>query len=104
MDHSKRYRFIHGVLPHWPDQRFLIISHVKEIIEQNHEKIVAQWPEAPTGIYSASMNSRNTDAQVLFASIQSVHKRAEQLGHCDLLIIDECHLLNSESSETSLRF
>ncbi|WP_422445505.1 DEAD/DEAH box helicase [Endozoicomonas sp. ALB091] len=92
--------FIHGVLQHWPDQRFLILSHVKEIIEQNHEKIIAQWPEAPTGIYSASMNSRNTDAQILFASIQSVHKRAEQLGHCDLLIIDECHLLNSESSET----
>ncbi|MBO9484145.1 DEAD/DEAH box helicase [Salinisphaera sp. G21_0] len=92
--------FIHGVLRHWPDQRFLILSHVKEIIEQNHEKIVAQWPEAPTGIYSASMGSRNTDAQILFASIQSVHKRAEALGHFDLLIIDECHLLNSERSET----
>lgn len=92
--------FIHGVLIHWPDQRFLILSHVKEIIEQNHEKIVAQWPEAPTGIYSASMGSRNTDAQILFASIQSVHKRAEELGHFDLLIIDECHLLNSERSES----
>ncbi|WP_257285150.1 DEAD/DEAH box helicase [Endozoicomonas sp. SESOKO1] len=92
--------FIHGVLKHWPDQRFLILSHVKEIIEQNHEKIVTLWPEAPTGIYSASMGSRNTEAQVLFASIQSVHKRAEQLGFFDLLLIDECHLLNSESSET----
>ena len=92
--------FIHGVMRHWPDQRFLILSHVKEIIEQNHEKIVAQWPEAPTGIYSAAMNSRNTDARILFASIQSVHKRAEQLGHFDLLVIDECHLLNSENSET----
>ena len=92
--------FIHGVMRHWPEQRFLILSHVKEIIEQNHEKIVAQWPEAPTGIYSAAMNSRNTDARILFASIQSVHKRARQLGHFDLLVMDECHLLNSENSET----
>ena len=92
--------FIHGVLKHWPDQRFLIISHVKEIIEQNHEKIVTLWPEAPTGIYSASMKSRDTDAQVLFASIQSVHKRAEELGHFDLLLCDECHLISSASSES----
>lgn len=92
--------FIHGVLGHWPDQRFLILSHVKEIIEQNHEKMVSIWPDAPTGIYSASMGSRNTDAQILFASIQSVHKRAEQLGHFDLLLIDECHLLSSENSES----
>ncbi len=92
--------FIHGVLKHWSDQRFLILSHVKEIIEQNHEKIVTLWPEAPTGIYSASMKSRDTDAQVLFASIQSVHKRAEQLGHFDLLLIDEVHTLNSERSES----
>ncbi|WP_066018507.1 DEAD/DEAH box helicase [Endozoicomonas atrinae] len=92
--------FIHGVLKHWSDQRFLILSHVKEIIEQNHEKIVTLWPEAPTGIYSASMKSRDTDAQVLFASIQSVHKRAKELGFFDLLLIDECHLLSSESSES----
>ncbi|WP_419831797.1 DEAD/DEAH box helicase [Endozoicomonas atrinae] len=92
--------FIHGVLKHWSDQRFLILSHVKEIIEQNHEKIVTLWPEAPTGIYSASMKSRDTDAQVLFASIQSVHKRAEELGHFDLLLCDECHLISSASSES----
>ena len=92
--------FIHGVMRHWPEQRFLILSHVKEIIEQNHEKIVAQWPEAPTGIYSAAMNSRNTDARILFASIQSVHKRAKELGHFDLLIVDESHLISSANSES----
>ncbi|WP_067518606.1 DEAD/DEAH box helicase [Endozoicomonas ascidiicola] len=92
--------FIRSVLEQWPEQRFLMLSHVKEIIEQNLEKLVAIWPEAPTGIYSAAIGSRNTDAQVLFASIQSVHKRAEQLGHVDLLLIDEVHTLNSERSES----
>ena len=92
--------FIHGVLEQWPDQRFLMLSHVKEIIEQNHEKLMTIWPEAPTGIYSAAIGSRNTDAQILFASIQSVHKRAEQLGHFDLLLIDEVHTLNSNRSES----
>ncbi len=92
--------FIHGVLDQWPDQRFLILSHVKEIIEQNHEKLMTLWPEAPTGIYSAAIGSRNTQDQILFASIQSVHKRAEQLGHFDLLLIDEVHTLNSDRSQS----
>ena len=92
--------FVRGAINRWPGQRFLILSHVKEIIEQNHDKLKALWPEAPTGIYSASMGSRNTDAQILFASIQSVHQRAEALGHFDLVIVDECHLINHEHSET----
>ena len=92
--------FIRGVLSHWPCQRFLILSHVKEIIEQNHEKLIALWEKAPTGIYSASMKSRDTEAAILFASIQSVYKRAAELGHFDLVVIDEAHLLSSENSET----
>ena len=35
------------------------------------------------------MKSRDTDPQVLFASIQSVYKRAKELGFFDLLLIDE---------------
>ncbi|UYM16226.1 DEAD/DEAH box helicase [Endozoicomonas euniceicola] len=92
--------FIFGVIERWHGQRFLIISHVKEIIEQNHDKMHAVWEEAPTGVYSAAMRARDTDAQILFASIQSIHKRAEELGYFDLVLIDECHLLNSENRET----
>ena len=28
--------FVEGVLKAWPDQRILIVTHVRELIEQNH--------------------------------------------------------------------
>ena len=45
--------FVEGVLKAYPDQRILIVTHVKELIEQNHDEPKGPWPEAPAGIYSA---------------------------------------------------
>jgi DNA repair protein RadD len=39
------------------------------------------------------MNRRDGFMPIVFASVQSVHKRAHQLGRFDLIIIDECHLV-----------
>ena len=38
----------------WPDTRILMLTHVKELIEQNSEKLRLHWPNAPMGIYSSS--------------------------------------------------
>ena len=46
--------FIQGVLRQWPDQRILIVTHVRELIAQNHAEMIGLWPEAPAGIYSAA--------------------------------------------------
>ena len=46
--------FIEGVLKSWPDQRILIVTHVRELIAQNHAEMIGLWPEAPAGIYSAT--------------------------------------------------
>ncbi|HEY7822773.1 MAG TPA: DEAD/DEAH box helicase family protein, partial [Acidimicrobiia bacterium] len=74
----------------WPETRVLMLTHQKELIEQNAEKVRAVWPEAPLGIYSAGLKSRDIDA-ITFAGIQSVRNRAADLGHVDLVVIDECH-------------
>jgi DNA repair protein RadD len=68
--------FIREVLEAWPDQRILIITHVRELIGQNHAELFRLWPEAPAGIYSAGLKRREIDAQILFAGIQSIHRRA----------------------------
>lgn len=81
-------------LQSWPDTRILMMSHVKELIEQNAEKMRQHWPNAPLGIYSAGMNRRDID-HITFASIQSVRKLAQHIGHRDLIVIDECHLINN---------
>jgi len=85
--------FIRGVLSDYPGQRILMLTHVKELIEQNYDKLKAIWSEAPCGIYSASLKRRDTQDAITFAGIQSVYQRAEDLGHYDLILVDECHLI-----------
>ena len=41
--------FIHGILRQWPNQRFGMITHVKELIQQNAEELLRLWPTAPLG-------------------------------------------------------
>ena len=81
-------------LQSWPDTRVLMLTHVKELIEQNAEKMRQHWPGAPLGIYSASIGRKDLGEPITFAGIQSVRNKAEELGHIDLVLIDECHLVN----------
>ena len=59
--------FIEGVLKAWPDQRILIVTHVRELIAQNHAEMIGLWPDAPAGIYSAGLGKREAQARILFA-------------------------------------
>lgn len=86
--------FIRRVLFQWPRQRFLVATHVKELIGQNAAKMQEVWPHAPYGIFSAGLNARDCMQPIIFGGVQSMYKVPELFGHRDLLIIDECHLLN----------
>ena len=77
----------------WPDTRILMLTHVKELIEQNAEKLREHWPAAPMGIYSASVGKKDVD-KITFAGIQSVRSKANLIGYVDLVIIDEAHLVS----------
>ena len=96
--------FIEGVLKAWPDQRILIVTHVRELIAQNHAEMIGLWPEATAGIYSAGLGKREAQARILFAGIQSIHRRAAEIGHTDLVLIDEAHLIPGKSSTMYRRF
>ena len=73
--------------------RVLILAHVKELLEQNAAKIAALCPDVRIGMYSAGLNRRDTENQVLVAGIQSVYNKADELGVFDLILIDEAHLI-----------
>jgi DNA repair protein RadD len=81
-------------LQNWPETSVLMLTHVKELIEQNAEKLRQHWPGAPMGIYSASIGRKCLDEPITFAGIQSVRSKAQEIGHVDLIIIDECHLVS----------
>lgn len=78
----------------WPETQILMLTHVKELIEQNAEKMLLHWPDAPLGIYSAGLKRKELNS-ITFAGIQSIAKKANLLGHIDVCVIDECHLLNN---------
>jgi len=86
------------VIQNYPETRILMLTHVKELIEQNAEKMRGHWQNAPMGIYSASLNKRDLSQPITFAGVQSVRKKAYDIGHVDLIIIDECHLVNNADS------
>ncbi|GAA0245481.1 ATP-dependent RNA helicase SrmB [Methylorubrum aminovorans] len=82
-----------------PGARICVLTHVRELVVQNHGELLAYWPEAPAGIFSAGVGRREVHAQVVFCSIQSVRDRAELFGAIDLIVIDEAHLV-PRASET----
>lgn len=90
--------FIEQVLKKYPDQRIMMITHVKELIEQNFDKIKDLWPEAPVGIYSAGVGRRDLYHPVIYAGIASIIRVIDRVGHIDLVLVDECHLISPEES------
>jgi DNA repair protein RadD len=81
-------------LQNWPETRVLMLTHVKELIEQNAEKMRQHWPNAPMGIYSASVGRKDLGEPITFGGIQSLRTKAAQIGHIDLILVDECHLIS----------
>jgi len=81
--------------------RILMVTHVKELIEQNFDKLKMHWEyppgRPPAGINSAGLNSRAFTQPIIYAGIQSVFKFAKRFGTINLLLIDECHLLSDKS-------
>jgi DNA repair protein RadD len=76
--------------------RVLVIAHVKELLEQTAGKLRLVCPELEFGIYSAGLGRRDTKAPVIVAGIQSVYKRACELGPFDLILVDEAHMIPPE--------
>lgn len=83
-------QFLQELLHDYPLMRVCVITHSKELIEQNHAELVGIWPEAPAGIFSASVGRRDTTNPIIFCGIQSVYDKVEKLGKFDLTLIDEC--------------
>ena len=91
--------FLDSVFRYYPNQRVLVLTHVKELIDQNYKKLMSIWPQAPAGINSSGLGQRDWNRPIIFAGIGSVVKQWERFGHVDLIIIDECHLV-SPNDET----
>jgi len=76
--------------------RVLMLTHVKELIQQNADELLGLCPELKEdiGFYSASLKKKVLRKPITFAGIQSIHKRAyDMVPAPDLVIVDEAHLI-----------
>ncbi|WP_299263921.1 DEAD/DEAH box helicase [uncultured Psychrosphaera sp.] len=75
-------------------RKILVLTHVKELVEQNHNKFVqySDYSGVKSGVYSAGLKLKQTQFQVTFASVQSVVRNLNAFAaEYSLVIIDECH-------------
>lgn len=86
--------FCWDTLQQYPRTKILVATHVKELVSQNHQEFLEQWPTAPAGIYSAGLGQKDTHQSVIFCGIASIVKNIEAFGHVDLMLVDECHLIS----------
>lgn len=78
--------------------RVLVLAHVKELVEQNHQKYTSYGLEA--GIFSASLGKKDQSQKAIFGSIQSVARASDEFfNDFSLVIIDECHRI-AEDGDT----
>ncbi len=82
--------------------RVLLLTHVKELLEQNREKVQIVAPEISCGYYCAGLEEKKPDASVVFGSINSVYGNVDELGHLDTVLIDEAQRVNAKSESLSM--
>lgn len=88
--------FLQRIFQLYARQRVLVLTHSRELVLQDYEKLLAVWPGAPAGINSAALGQRDTLAPIIFGSIGSVHRHADRFGQVHLIIIDEAHLISPD--------
>ena len=84
----------------WPETRILMLTKSMELITQNAQKLRAVWPNAPLGIYSASVGRKDLGEPITIGGPLSIVNVLDQLGSISLLIVDECHDISHKEEGT----
>lgn len=85
-----------------PLATFLVLTHVKELVEQNYKTYKSMHPYQDVGVCCTGVGRKDFDNKVLFGSVGTIVNSVKKVGYRSILIIDEAHLV-SPKSETSYR-
>jgi DNA repair protein RadD len=89
----------------WPEfhPRTVVLVPSKELAEQNAAKLRALLPHTiSVGFVSASLGTKKYNADVIVATIGSIHKSAHLLGNIKAVIIDEAHLVSQQAGDAGM--
>ena len=84
--------------------RVVVLAHRKELLQQNADEIRGMIPGVDVGVYSAGLKKREIHNAVVVAGIQSVFRKAEDLGRRHLILVDEAHLISDLEESMYRRF
>jgi DNA repair protein RadD len=73
--------------------RVLVLAHRKELLAQNHGVLRRLDTTVDAGLLSAGLGADNTSARALIAGTATVYRRLHRIGHVDVILLDEAHLL-----------
>lgn len=85
------------LIENYPDMRILVCTHVRELILSNYRELLNIWPFAPAGIFSAGVGRRDSNSQIIFGGVQTIARQTARIGHIDLVMVDEAHLMPRKS-------
>jgi len=78
-------------------RKILVLTHVKELVEQNHAKYQSYGLSGR--VFAAGLKRKENHHQVTFASVQSVAANLDQFrDEYSLVIIDECHRVSGKET------
>lgn len=89
----------------WPEYhpRTVVLVPSKELAEQNAAKLRALLPHTiSVGFVSASLGTKKYNADVIVATIGSIHKAAHLLGNIKAVVIDEAHLVSQKAGDAGM--
>lgn len=95
---------IEKCLKNWQGTRSMLLTHSKELISQDFNKLKQHWPGAPAGIYCEGLKRKEYWNPITIGSIQTVYNVPELFGHIDLLFIDEAHLVSPKDKTMYRKF
>lgn len=88
---------IRGLISRYPRMRIAMLTHSKELVRQNAERLMSVFPDADLGVFSAGLGVKEDTNQVIYASVQSVASAIKSgkngFGVRHLVIVDEAHMI-----------
>lgn len=75
----------------------LVLAHRKELISQAESKLLATWPGAPVGVYSAALK-RKQIRPITIAARDTIAPVIDKCGKFTFVLVDEAHLINQKEA------
>lgn len=97
--------FIKKLHDYFPRCRIVMLTHVKELLEQNAKELLSQYKDVDMGFYCAGLGQKRLNNDVTFASIQSIHNKLPLFNRVpEIIIIDEAHLISHKAATQYRKF